>query len=271
MTSAIALVPLGMKWEIERKVLIPSAFVIGLMSAAVAASIKMFRSLTYVDVVFVELFLKACISASLLLWRFYRDPEREPPGDGNAVLSPADGRIIYINKVEDGEVPSSEKGGRRFPLDNFVQSDAFPKRGTLIGIAMNFLDVHVNRAPIDGRVSLLHHIKGSFISLKKKEAALQNERVCMIIDNGYVRVGIIQIASRLVRRIVTYIREGSEVRRGQRIGMIRFGSQVDVYLPDLPSLRIRVAPGEKVHAGVSIVATLDTNDIHSPGSCHGVQ
>ena len=142
---------------------------------------------------------------------------------------------------------------------DFVQSNLLPGEGILIGIAMNFLDVHVNRSPIGGRVSLLKHIKGLFISLKKKEAVIQNERVLTIIDNRSIKIGIVQIASRLVRKITPYIKEGQEVRKGQRIGMIRFGSQVDLCLPDLPSLRLNVSPGDKVKAGVSVVATFESS------------
>ena len=91
-----------------------------------------------------------------------------------------------------------------------------------------------------------------FISLKRREAIIQNERVLTVIDNGCFKVGIIQIASRLVRKIVSYLQEGYEVQRGQRIGSIRFGSQVDVFLPALPSLCIEVNPGEKVKVGIKV-------------------
>ena len=122
---------------------------------------------------------------------------------------------------------------------------------------MNYLNVHVNRAPIGGRVCLLKHIKGLFISLKKKEAVIQNERVITIIENGDIKVGIVQIASRLVRKIIPYLKQGDQVTMGQRIGVIRFGSQVDLVLPDLPFLKIEVNPKDKVTAGISIIATFD--------------
>ena len=98
-----------------------------------------------------------------------------------------------------------------------------------------------------------------FISLKKKEAVVQNERAFIVIDIGNFKVGIVLIASRLVRKIVMYIRDGQEVQRGERIGMIRFGSQADLILPNLPSLRIQVTPGEKVKAGISILATFKSH------------
>jgi len=148
---------------------------------------------------------------------------------------------------------------RNFPLKDFVQADVFPTGGYLVGISMNFLDVHVNRAPIDGKVSLIRHIQGGFTSLKKKEVVIQNERALTVIDNGHFKVGVVQIASRLVRKIVLFLREDHEIHRGERIGMIRFGSQVDLILPDLPYLRIEVGPGTEVKAGISVIARIAEN------------
>ncbi len=254
--SFVTLVPLGIKWELEKKIIIPAAFFIGIMSWTAVMEISSFWNLSFYQIVIFQAFVIAVTSISLLLWRFYRDPERVSPEDQNTILSPADGRILYVKKIEDGEIPFSEKNGRKFSLNDFVQSNVLPSGGYLLGIAMNYLDVHVNRAPIDGKISLLKHIKGLFISLKKKEAIIQNERVLIVIENDHFKIGIVQIASRLVRKITPYLKEGTEVNKGERIGAIRFGSQVDVILPDLSSLNIKVNPGEKVKAGLSIVATL---------------
>jgi phosphatidylserine decarboxylase len=122
---------------------------------------------------------------------------------------------------------------------------------------MNFLDVHVNRAPIEGKIIFLKHIKGLFISLRKKEAIIKNERVLTVINNDSMMIGIVQIASRLVRKIVPYIKEGTFIQKGERIGLIRFGSQVDVIIPDLKNIQIKVIPKDKVKAGISIIASLD--------------
>lgn len=254
--SFITLVPVGLKWELEKKIVIPAALLIGIMSWILAEGTTIFWNLTLFQIVIFQVLVIGAISISLLLWRFYRDPERLPPEGENAILSPADGTIIYVKKMEDGEIPFSEKNGQKFPLHDFVKSNVLKPRGQIIGILLTYLDVHVNRAPIGGRISLLKHIKGRFLSLKKKEAVFQNERAFVVIDNGGFKVGIVLIASRLVRKIVTYIREGNEVQRGQKIGMIRFGSQVDLILPDLPSLNILVSPGEKVKAGLSVIAIL---------------
>lgn len=254
--SFLLLIPLSLKWELEQKTVIPGIIFVGIAGGIITAWITTAWNLGFGYTVVIQILLIGSISGSLLLWRFFRDPERVPPANDNVIVSPADGRILYIKKIDQGEIPSSNKAGRRFPLHEFVQSDLLPSGGHLIGIAMNFLDVHVNRAPIPGRISYLKHIKGLFLSLKRQEALIQNERVLTIIENGRVKVGIVQIASRLVRKIVSFFPEGSEVQRGQRIGVIRFGSQVDLIIPDGQSLIIKVTEGEKVTAGISVLATL---------------
>lgn len=257
--SIITLVPLGLKWQIEKKIVITSAFVIGIFSGAVAKVTIVFWNLYWHQIVILQIFIIAAVSTTLLLWRFYRDPERIPPEDDDVILSPADGKIIYVKEINGGEIPFSEKGGRRFSLHDFVESDFLSDGGYLIGIAMNFLDVHVNRAPIGGKSRLIKHIKGNFLSLKLKEAVIENERLLTVIDNGDFRVGVVLIASRLVRKIVSYIQEGQEIKKGQRIGIIRFGSQVDLVLPDLAPLRVKATPGTKVKAGLSVLATYAKN------------
>lgn len=165
-----------------------------------------------------------------------------------------------MKRVEQGSFAYSEKEGRTFSLTDFVGSDILPREGVLIGLSMNFFDVHVNRAPIDGRICLVRRIAGSFLSLKNKEALTQNERALTVIDNGLFKVGVVQIASRLVRKIVPYVSEGSVIRRGDRIGMIRFGSQVDLLLPSLSGLQVVVGCGERVQAGTSVIARLVGGD-----------
>lgn len=257
--SLILLVPLSIKWEIPKRVTLPASFLIGIFTGLFVYIIAAIYSMKFYQIFILQIFLILGISASLLLWRFFRDPERVPPEDENTILSPADGKVIYVKGIEKGTIPYSEKKGRKFSLNDFTQSDVLPTEGHLIGIAMNFLNVHVNRAPIDGRVSLMYHIQGGFASLKKKEAVIRNERALTVIDNGNFKIGIVQIASRLVRNIVLYLQEGHEVRRGERMGIIRFGSQVDLILPGLPSLNIEINPGDDVKAGVSIVARIVKN------------
>ena len=119
---------------------------------------------------------------------------------------------------------------------------------------MTYLDVHVNRAPIGGEVRLVKRIGGLYRSLKHKEAVFQNERVATVIENPDVQVGVVQIASRLVRKIVPFVYEQAVIEQGQRIGKIRFGSQVDIIVPDSTGLEILVAPGDRLTAGISQIA-----------------
>ncbi len=250
----LILIPLIIKWELDKKFSISMIGLIGILSGLIANRIKILWNLETYQILSLDFFLIITTFSLLLLWRFYRDPERISPEDESAILSPADGKIIYIKKIEKGKIPFSEKKGKTFSLNDFIQADVLPHEGYLIGIAMTYLDVHVNRAPISGRINLIKHIKGIFISLKRKEAVIQNERALIIVDGKHFKLGIVQIASRLVRKIVPYIKEGQEVDKGDRIGMIKLGSQVDLILPKISSLEIKVHPGDKVKAGSSIIA-----------------
>ncbi|MCK5199919.1 MAG: phosphatidylserine decarboxylase family protein [Spirochaetales bacterium] len=255
--SLIILIPLGIKWEIDKKVLITSTLFIGITVGTIVYGLSMFLQLRFYQLIIVELLNIAVIAIALLLWRFYRNPERIPPEPDNLILSPADGRIIYIKRIQKGEIPFSEKKGRRFSLHDFVQTNINFEGGYLIGIAMSYLDVHVNRTPVRGRIILMKRIKGLYISLKRKEAVLQNERLLTVIDNGHFKTGIVQITSRLVRKIIPFLNEGQEIQKGERMGMIRFGSQVDLLLPDLPSLRINVKLNDKVKACTCVIASFN--------------
>lgn len=254
MLALVILVPLGIKWELEKRIIMPAAFFIGILSGTFANLIVLFWNLDFYQMLFLEILVIMIISILLVLWRFYRNPERLPPETRNVILSPADGRVIYVKRIERGEIPFSEKNGKKFSLDGFIKSNVPFNARYLIGISLTYLDVHVNRAPISGRICILKHIKGGFLSLKKKEAIVQNERTLIVIENEQLRLGIFMIASRLVRKIITYIKQDQEIRIGDRIGMIRFGSQVDLVLPDISSLQIKAKPGEQVKAGLSIIA-----------------
>ena len=252
--ALVILVPLSIKWELEKKVVLPAAVFIGISSGGLLYLFNTFWNLKFYQILFLEIVLVMTTSTLLLLWRFYRDPNRIPPETKNVILSPADGKVIYVKIIENGKIPISEKNGKKFFLDDFIKSDSLSNARYLIGILLTYLDVHVNRAPIRGRICDIEHIKGVFLSLKKKEAVFQNERALIVIDNEQLRLGIVMIASRLVRKIVTYIKRDQEIQIGDRVGMIRFGSQVDVILPDISSLQLEVAQGDKVKAGISVLA-----------------
>jgi phosphatidylserine decarboxylase len=192
----------------------------------------------------------------LLAYRFYRDPEREVPLAPNVIVSPADGEVLYVRTSREGALPISTKNGRSYTLSELTRTTLQTKEATVIGIGMNFLDVHVNRAPIAGRIAMKQHVPGLFGSLRRPEMVFQNERMTTVIERDDLQVTVVQIASRLVRQIVSFVQESQEVAAGQRMGVIRFGSQVDLMLPRRPDLEVTVKPGERVTAGQSIVAVL---------------
>ena len=159
-----------------------------------------------------------------------------------------------MKEVENENHFVSIKAGTRYSLEELFQAQWPFRKGYLIGIEMNVLDVHVNRAPIGGRVVLRKSIKGGFPGLGKPNAEVRSQRGATIIDDGKILVGVVQIASRFVRGIVSYVKEGQQVQIGQRIGMIRFGSQVDLAIPDLVDCQIAVKPGQVVRAGLTVMA-----------------
>jgi phosphatidylserine decarboxylase len=254
--SLFILIPLGIKWEISLKIILSISILIGAITTFILLGIRALIELQLYQTVIIELFLILGTFLFILLIAFYRDPERIPPVDPNVILSPADGKVIYLKKIEKGAIPYSEKKGKKILLEDFIHENRLFNEGYLIGISMNFLNAHVNRSPIVGKVSLVRYIKGNFFSLKKNDAFAQNERALTIIENDQLKVGIVQIASRLVRKIVLNIKEGQRIGKGERIGMIRFGSQVDLILPKNPPLSILVKEGNQVKAGVTIVARI---------------
>jgi phosphatidylserine decarboxylase len=191
---------------------------------------------------------------AILLYRFYRDPERQPPRIESAVVSPADGEVLYIRVAKKGILPISTKQGRAYTLTELTRTGLQSEEAVVVGIGMSFMDVHVNRAPISGRVTFQRHFPGRFGSLRSPAMAFENERATTIIEREGIQVAIVQIASRLVRQIVSFVGEGDELAVGDRIGMIRFGSQVDLVLPARDDLQLLIQPGERVWAGESVIA-----------------
>lgn len=249
---------LAWKWRINMKVAIMSAVVIGGLTGCVVSLIdSLSGELSIVTQLLIELALIFLIALVAIPFRFYRDPERTPLETEKVILSPADGQVIYVSNVEKGSSLVSTKGGRKFRLDEITATDLLTDTVYLVGIDMNLLNVHVNRSPIRGKTIFQKHTKGKFISLRRQESDTVNERLTTIIGNDMFRIGVVQIASRMVRRIVSYIKEGDDLESGQRIGVILFGSQVDVAIPELKNLRVQVKPGDQVTAGISVIARYD--------------
>jgi len=162
--------------------------------------------------------------------------------------------VIYIRESHDGMLPISTKHGQDYPLRELTKSPFYMEQAVVIGISMNFMDVHVNRAPIAGRIAFQRHFPGSFGSLRHPDMVFENERATTVFEREELQVAVVQIASRLVRQIVSFVTEGQSMVLGQRFGVIRFGSQVDMVVPSLDSLELLVKPGDTVKAGLSIIA-----------------
>jgi phosphatidylserine decarboxylase len=166
---------------------------------------------------------------------FFRDPERVPAeNSGQTVIAPADGKIIMITEVDE---PTFIKG-----------------RARRVSIFMNIFNVHVNRYPVNGVVQYVQATPGKFINAAAESASIENEQSSVGIETGSTRILVRQIAGLIARRIHTYSKVGDQARRGDRMGMIRFGSRVDVFLP--LDATIRVKPGDITFAGQSVIADL---------------
>lgn len=165
---------------------------------------------------------------------FFRDPERTGERGEHLVVSPADGLVVMITEVDE---PS------------FLAS-----RALRISIFMNVFDVHVNRYPVNGVVAFTQYNKGKFLHAAHEKASLDNEQMSVGVESGARRVLVRQIAGLVARRIVSYARVGDAAAQGQRMGIIRFGSRVDVFLPT--SSTARVAVGERTVAGTTVLAEL---------------
>ena len=162
---------------------------------------------------------------------FFRDPDSIVPTGEGLVVAPADGRVTAIRDLR-GE-------GLR----------------TRISIFLSPLDVHINRAPVEGKVEEVRHQAGKFFAAYKEEASESNERnVVTLVDRQGRRFGVVQIAGIVARRIVCKTKEGDRLERGQRFGLIRFGSRVDLYLPD--GARVEVAEGQRVTGGATVIARM---------------
>jgi phosphatidylserine decarboxylase len=208
------------------------------------------------EISFILCFLLIPVFAfSLTMLRFWRTPRRKGSDSKSDIVSPADGNIIYIKKFEANQLPVSIKNKSVSKLEELIKTDLLNTPCWLIGINMTPFDVHKNCSPIDGTIILKKHFEGKFLSLKNPDSVIENERCTYVIKNADIQVGVIQIASKRVRRIDSYVKVDQQVMKGEWLGMIRFGSQVDLILP--VNININVIEKQQVYAGSSTIGKLD--------------
>ena len=182
----------------------------------------------------VPLWIGAGILFVLAVWviYFFRDPERTGQRGEQLVVSPADGKIVQITEVDE---PAFVHG-----------------RALRISIFMNVFNVHVNRYPVSGKVGYVHYNAGKFLNAASDKASLENEQMSVGIESAHGRVLVRQIAGLIARRIVNYASVGEQAEQGTRMGIIRFGSRVDVFVP--PTSKVRARLGDFPIAGVTVLA-----------------
>ncbi len=180
------------------------------------------------------------LGVGLTIWcaMFFRDPQRVTPVSEDFVISPADGKISAIGQA----IPPRELGLANVPL-------------TRVSIFMNVFNCHVNRAPMAGRIARAVHKSGAFLNAELDKASSENERNSLVIETVHGALGVVQVAGLVARRIVCWSREGEMLGAGERFGLIRFGSRLDVYLPD--GAAVCVSLGQTAIAGETVVARYD--------------
>ena len=212
-------------WPFARGSEVTIAVIVILMAGAIALWVYWRHFLTAALAIFL-------IAVLLFLVYFLRDPERQPPAGDGLFVAPADGRVVAVQQTEE-------------PI--FLQGPA-----TQISIFMSLLDVHVNRAPMSGEVAFQEYRPGRFLPAYRHEASDENESNLLGLVGGETQILIKQVAGILARRIVCWPSIGQRLARGQRFGLIKLGSRVDLFLP--PDVEVLVAIGEKVRAGETVLA-----------------
>jgi len=207
------------------------------------------RAQTFLEArwIFAVLVLLAIASWFLTLWlslvflllifstlAFFRDPDRATPADPNLIVAAADGTVTDIVEVDENEI--------------------LKKRSRRIGIFLSIFDVHTNRAPIDGRIIYRQHRPGLCLDARRPECSEKNESMTWAFENSRVTIVVRQLTGAIARRIVAWSQIGDELKKGDRFGMIRFGSRTEVYLPLAATVLVKV--GDHVSGGLTIIARL---------------
>src|SRR5690348_7100810 len=171
----------------------------------------------------------ACVFLALFIFSFFRDPERVIPNEAGAIVSPADGRVVVVTEEDYGGRP-----------------------GKRVSIFLAVWNVHVNRAPAEGTITNLEYKPGKFLAAMREQASLENEQNVFALSTDAGEMVFKQIAGLIARRVVSWKKAGDRVARGQRIGLVRFGSRADIWMPR--DAEITVKPGDHVKGGSSVLA-----------------
>lgn len=194
--------------------------------------ILFFSALTILSVVFrIHWLTTIFLILTLFMFYFFRDPERVTVPDKNAFYTPADGKIIVITEAQEDEM--------------------LHEKALKISVFMSPLNVHVNRAPCDGVVREVKHFPGKFLSAFKEEASKANEHITMLLESGHGKIVVKQIAGYVARRAVCRVKPGDTLTQGQRYGIIKFSSRLDIFLP--LNTKVKVKLGDKVKAGETVL------------------
>lgn len=202
---------------------------------------------------------------------FFRDPPRQPEEVGKVIISPADGKVVYVKRFEGGEVFST-KNGERIKLKEISKFDLKGGEGWLIGIYMSPLDVHYNYSPIEGKVRKVFHHRAKVnlpmvdlweyfkltylrkaVDLFDKRFHLENERMSFYLKGEGIEVVVVEIADKFVNKIEKFVKEGDQIELGEKISFIRRGSQVDILILK-KDVKIKVKFGEQVYGGKTVLA-----------------
>jgi len=190
---------------------------------------------------------------------FYRDPDREVPKMGDALLSPADDTIISIRRYSDGEVPTINKDGRSYRLRELIQSKLLDSNGVVVSIHISALDVHTVRSPISGKVIQVSRIRGSLKFMHDPTFEYTNERVSIIVENSFLKLGLVIVGAPIASSVRTVVEPDDEVSAGQRVALIRLGSLASIIIPDSAGIGVKVTCGSRVVGGSTIIADRTTH------------
>lgn len=257
----LALLPLSRRYGLDLGRAVPGGLAAGLAAGILVAAVAVFVPLSFHLQVLLTVVLVVAGCAAWFARPFFRTGEWAVQGREDVVVSPADGTVEYVKRIEKEDLPLSTKGKVRQPLPDSLVRPLSHARGYLVGIRVTPLDRRVTRSPIKGEVALSEFAADAVQTPRRWTAFRGETRMIQVVDNGEAKVGLIHTTSSPWMRVTSSVKTGDRVSVGQRIGAIRFDSQVDLVLPDNGGLEIQVNVGDRVFAGVTIIARFRTAEV----------